>query len=264
MPLSSLQSSTSGSARADGCSCGVGWSSSFAEVALLGVDASDAGVDLGSLLLVDPPGWYPFGQTVGVDAAGPAFCRKWVWWYLQSRVRLQVVRYAYLRTGLLRPRRRSRFALRTLAETSTGRNPGRVPIIAHRIGCRHDHPERRHTANRVDPPCRQPAGSVDHLATRTKRHQRQPESDCERSDRGSPGLGPSAGATRKALTFEGWASGRPISPLHKSKANFAAGLLNLSPEHRGQADDRRILVFRDDLSSSRFQIRFGANDLVTK
>jgi hypothetical protein len=29
------------------------------------------------------------------------------------------------------------------------------------------------------PPCRQPAGSVDHLASRTKRHQHQPESDCE-------------------------------------------------------------------------------------
>jgi len=27
-------------------------------------------------LLVDPPGWYPFGQTVGVDAAGPAFLQE--------------------------------------------------------------------------------------------------------------------------------------------------------------------------------------------
>ena len=124
---------------------------------------------------------------------------------------------------LLRPRRRSRFALRALAGTSTGRNPGRVPIIAHRIGCWHHHPERRHTANRVDPPCRQPAGSVDHLASRTKRHQRQPESDCERSDRGSPGLWPSAGATRKALTSEGWASGRPISPLHKKQSQLRRG-----------------------------------------
>ena len=42
----------------------------------LGVEASDAGVDLGSLLLVDPPGRYPFGQTVGVDAAGPAFLQE--------------------------------------------------------------------------------------------------------------------------------------------------------------------------------------------
>jgi len=42
----------------------------------LGVEASDACVDLGSLLLVDPPGWYPFGQTVGVDAAGPAFLQE--------------------------------------------------------------------------------------------------------------------------------------------------------------------------------------------
>jgi hypothetical protein len=42
----------------------------------LGVEASDAGVDLGSLVLVDPPGRYPFGQTVGVDAAGPAFLQE--------------------------------------------------------------------------------------------------------------------------------------------------------------------------------------------
>jgi hypothetical protein len=42
----------------------------------LGVDASDAGVDLRSLLLVDPPGRYPFGQAVGVDAAGPAFLQE--------------------------------------------------------------------------------------------------------------------------------------------------------------------------------------------
>jgi hypothetical protein len=42
----------------------------------LGVEASDAGVDLGSLVVVDPPGGYPFGQTVGVDAAGPAFLQE--------------------------------------------------------------------------------------------------------------------------------------------------------------------------------------------
>jgi hypothetical protein len=37
----------------------------------------DACVDLGLLLvLVDPPGWYPFGQAVGVDAAGPAFLQE--------------------------------------------------------------------------------------------------------------------------------------------------------------------------------------------
>jgi hypothetical protein len=47
------------------------------------------------------------------------------------------------------------------------------------------------------PPCRQPAGSVDHLASRTKRHQHQPESDCERSDRGSPGLWRGAGRLAK-------------------------------------------------------------------
>jgi hypothetical protein len=42
----------------------------------LGVDAADAGVDLGSLIVVDPPGRYPFRQTVGVDPAGPAFLQE--------------------------------------------------------------------------------------------------------------------------------------------------------------------------------------------
>jgi hypothetical protein len=43
-------------------SCSIGWSSPSATFRLaLGVEASDAGVDLGSLVLVDPPGWYPFG-----------------------------------------------------------------------------------------------------------------------------------------------------------------------------------------------------------
>jgi hypothetical protein len=42
----------------------------------LGVEASDACVDLGSLLLVDPPWRYPFRQTVGVDAASPAFLQE--------------------------------------------------------------------------------------------------------------------------------------------------------------------------------------------
>jgi hypothetical protein len=42
----------------------------------LGMQSSDAGVDLGSLVVVDPPGRYPFGQTVGVDAAGPALLQK--------------------------------------------------------------------------------------------------------------------------------------------------------------------------------------------
>jgi hypothetical protein len=43
---------------------------------VLGVEASDAGVELGSLMLVDPPRRYPFRQSVGVDAAGPAFLQK--------------------------------------------------------------------------------------------------------------------------------------------------------------------------------------------
>jgi hypothetical protein len=42
----------------------------------LGVEASDAGVDLGSLLLVDPPGRYPFGQTVGVHPTGPTLLQE--------------------------------------------------------------------------------------------------------------------------------------------------------------------------------------------
>jgi hypothetical protein len=42
----------------------------------LGVEASDAGVDLRSLLLVDPPGRYPFGQSILVDAASPAFLQE--------------------------------------------------------------------------------------------------------------------------------------------------------------------------------------------
>jgi hypothetical protein len=45
------------------------------ELALV-VDAPDAGVDVGLLILVDPPWWYPFGEPVGVDAAGPAFLQE--------------------------------------------------------------------------------------------------------------------------------------------------------------------------------------------
>jgi len=55
---------------------GVGCSSSSAEVASLGAEASDAGVDLGSLVVVDPPRWYPFRQTSSVDPAGPALLQK--------------------------------------------------------------------------------------------------------------------------------------------------------------------------------------------
>ena len=42
----------------------------------LGVEALDAGVDVGLLILVDPAGWDPFGEPVGVDAAGPAFLQE--------------------------------------------------------------------------------------------------------------------------------------------------------------------------------------------
>jgi hypothetical protein len=43
-------------------SCRVGWSSLSLLLGLLalGVQPPDAGVDLGSLVFVDPPGWYPF------------------------------------------------------------------------------------------------------------------------------------------------------------------------------------------------------------
>jgi hypothetical protein len=43
---------------------------------VLGVEASDAGVELGSLILVDPPRRYPFRQPITVDAAGPALLQK--------------------------------------------------------------------------------------------------------------------------------------------------------------------------------------------
>jgi hypothetical protein len=39
----------------------------------LGVEALDAGVDVGLLMLVDASGWDPFGEPVGVEPAGPAF-----------------------------------------------------------------------------------------------------------------------------------------------------------------------------------------------
>jgi hypothetical protein len=40
---------------------------------LLGVQASDSRVELGFLFGVDPSGWYPFRQFVGVHLAGSAF-----------------------------------------------------------------------------------------------------------------------------------------------------------------------------------------------
>jgi hypothetical protein len=42
----------------------------------LGVEAFDAGVDVGVLIVVDPAGWDPFREPVGVDAAGPAFLQE--------------------------------------------------------------------------------------------------------------------------------------------------------------------------------------------
>ena len=39
----------------------------------LGVYSLDAGVDVGLLIVVDPSGWDPFGEPVGVEPAGPAF-----------------------------------------------------------------------------------------------------------------------------------------------------------------------------------------------
>jgi hypothetical protein len=44
-----------------GRSCGGWWSARAASLSLLlGVQAPDSGVELGSLLLVDPSGWDPF------------------------------------------------------------------------------------------------------------------------------------------------------------------------------------------------------------
>jgi hypothetical protein len=36
----------------------------------------DAGVGVGLLMLVDPAGWDPFGEPVGVDVAGPPFLQE--------------------------------------------------------------------------------------------------------------------------------------------------------------------------------------------
>jgi hypothetical protein len=59
-------------------SCGVECSSPLAPAVLLalGVEASDACVDLRSLLLVDPPWRYPFRQTMSVHPAGPALLQE--------------------------------------------------------------------------------------------------------------------------------------------------------------------------------------------
>ena len=42
----------------------------------LGVDAFDAIVDVGLLILVDPAGRDPFGESVSIDAAAPAFLQE--------------------------------------------------------------------------------------------------------------------------------------------------------------------------------------------
>jgi hypothetical protein len=57
-------------------SCGGCSSSAAASQLALGVESLDAGVDVGLLVLVDPAGWDPFGEPVGVDAAGPAFLQE--------------------------------------------------------------------------------------------------------------------------------------------------------------------------------------------
>jgi hypothetical protein len=42
----------------------------------LGIDALDAGIDLGSLILVDPAGWDPFREPVDIDATAPPFLQE--------------------------------------------------------------------------------------------------------------------------------------------------------------------------------------------
>ena len=40
------------------------------------MDASDAGVDVGLLILVDPAGWDPFRKPVDIELAAPAFLQE--------------------------------------------------------------------------------------------------------------------------------------------------------------------------------------------
>ena len=42
----------------------------------LGMYSLDAGIDVGLLMLVDPAGWDPFGEPVGVEPAGPPFLQE--------------------------------------------------------------------------------------------------------------------------------------------------------------------------------------------
>jgi hypothetical protein len=56
-------------------SCGGGGSSPSSELVLC-VEASDSGVELWSLLRVDPPGWYPFRQTIGIHRTRPTLLKE--------------------------------------------------------------------------------------------------------------------------------------------------------------------------------------------
>jgi len=56
-------------------SCGGGCSAA-PEPASLGMEPPDSGVDLGSLVAVDPPRWDPFPVTIRVDPAQPAFLQE--------------------------------------------------------------------------------------------------------------------------------------------------------------------------------------------
>src|SRR6185312_6810722 len=69
------------------CCGGCLWSASASQLAL-GMYSLDAGVGVGLLMLVDPSGWDPFGEPVGVDAAALAFFQEVGVVVLQSRVRL--------------------------------------------------------------------------------------------------------------------------------------------------------------------------------
>ena len=58
-------------------SCRCGYSASVALVQLaLGVEASNASVDVRLLTLVDPAGRDPFGEPVCVEPAGPPFLQE--------------------------------------------------------------------------------------------------------------------------------------------------------------------------------------------
>jgi len=46
---------------------------------VLSVELLDAGVDLGSLVVVDPPGGIHSGSPSSLIRHAQPFCRKWVW-----------------------------------------------------------------------------------------------------------------------------------------------------------------------------------------